>query len=96
MTEEQIQNVLKTVVNKKYPEIDMDLYVSSERDGLYISSTGKKIYNILINLTPSDYQHYVIEGRDNHIWTGIKLLLRDTMRMLGIFDKIKLFTNNHE
>jgi hypothetical protein len=91
MTNEYIQSILNSVIKQEYPEINVDIYVSSERDLIYITSTNKMVYNIVFDLTDSDYGKYVREGIDKHIWDKIRSFIRDLIKMLGISDKVRFY-----
>lgn len=93
MTNEYIQSILNSVIKDEYPEINVDIYVSSERDLVYITSTNKLIYNITFDLTDSDYGKYVREGIDKHIWDKMRSFIRDLIKMLGISDKVRFYFN---
>jgi hypothetical protein len=89
MTNEQISSILNKVVKEKYPEMDVKISVITERDPLYIFSTGKLIYNIIFNLSYDDFHMYNFEGLDKPKWDEIRAMLRDVIKMIGIFDKVK-------
>lgn len=71
MTNEYIQSILNSVIKDEYPEINVDISVSGERDLVYITSTNKMVYNIVFDLTDSDYGKYAREGIDKHIWDKV-------------------------
>lgn len=93
MTNEYIQTILNSVIKQEYPEINVDIYVSSERDLIYMTSTNKMVYNIVFDLTYSDYGKYAHEGIDKHIWDKMRLFIRDLIKMLGISDKVNFYFN---
>lgn len=94
MKNEEIQHILNKIIKEKYPEIDVEIYVSNEPDMTYVMSFQKKeIYNIFFHLSDDDYGKYVREGMDKPMWDNIRELIRDLMKMLGISDKVKFYFN---
>jgi hypothetical protein len=88
MTDEQLQNILNVVVRQEYPEIDMEIFVITERHAVYMNETKKLIYNIMFFLSPSDYDKYFSDGMDKDKWDKIRGLIRDIIKMSGISDKV--------
>jgi len=88
MTNEQLQNILNSVVKQEYPEIDVEILVMTERHVVYLDSAKKLVYNIIFMVPPSDYGKYFSEGIDKHKWDKIRGLIRDIIKMSGIFDKV--------
>jgi hypothetical protein len=88
MTDEQLQDILNYVIKKEYPEIDMDIHVTTEHHAVYITSAKKLIYNIVFMLSPYEYEHTSVEGRDKDKWDRIRGLIRDIIKMSGISDKV--------
>jgi len=88
MNNEQLQDILNVVVKQQYPEIDMEIFVITERHAVYMASTKKLIYNIMFFLSPSDYDKYFSDGIDKNKWDKIRELIRNIIKMLGIFDKV--------
>jgi hypothetical protein len=88
MTNQEIQTILNKVINEKYPEMNVKISVITERDPIYITSTGKLIYYIIFNLSYDDFHKYNFEGLDKPKWDKIRAMLRDVMKMIGIFDKV--------
>lgn len=88
MTNEQLQNILNAVVKQEYPEIDVEILVMTERHVVYLDSAKKLVYNIIFMVPPSDYGKYFSEGIDKHKWDKIRGLIRDIIKMSGIFDKV--------
>jgi hypothetical protein len=89
MTNEQISSILNKVVKEKYPEMNVKISVTTERDQIYITSTGKLIYTITFILSHDDFHKYNFEGLDKPKWDEIRAMIRDFMKMIGIFDKVR-------
>lgn len=91
MTNETIEQILRSVIKKEFPEIDMNIHVIIEPDLNYMQITNKMIYGIYFNLSDEDYTKYVSEGQDKHVWDKIRELIRDLIKMLGIWDKVNFY-----
>lgn len=97
MNSEQIRSVLNMVVKKKFPEIQTEIYISSEPDTeSYLGGVKKKIFNVGFELSPYDYDMYIGDGIDKQKWDVIRELIRDVVKMLGIFDRVKFYYHRHE
>lgn len=97
MNTEQIRSILNKVIKEKYPEIDMEIYISFEPDVEFHGwGTNKKIINVFFDLPWYEHDKYVMDGIDKEKLDNIRALIRDFVKMLGIFDRVKFYFSRHD
>jgi len=85
--EDYIKRIVKYVIDEKYPEFE-GVEVSSERNpqSFYIDKTRNLVYNVF--LTIDSIKFFYI---GNEYWTGIKSLIRDTIKSIGVENTINVY-----
>ena len=97
MTNQQIGKILTQVVNEKFPDTDMKIFVRSEPNMIYLTMAKQLIYTVFLSVSSNDYTKYNNEGLDKPKLDKIRGLIRDFFKMLGIQDKVKFqFWNRDE
>ena len=94
--EKQITKILNNIINEKYPELDVKISIKSEPNRLYMTIANQKIYTVFFNLHPNDFYLYNFEGVDKDKWDKVREIIRDLMKMFGIFDKVRFHFNSRD
>lgn len=94
--EKQIAKILNNIINEKYPELDVKISIKSEPNMIYMTMANQKIYTVIFNLHPEDFNMYNYEGIDKPKWDEVRALIRDIIKMFGIFDKVRFLFYSRE
>lgn len=85
--EDYIKRIVKYVLDEKYPEFE-GVEVTSERNpqSFYIDKTSNLVYNVFLTI---DSVKFLKNG--NEYWTGIKSLIRNTIKSIGVENTINVY-----
>ena len=86
--EDYIKRIVKYVIDEKYPEFE-GVEVSSERNpqSFYIDKTRNLVYNVFLTIDSVKFLKNDVE----FYWTGIKSLIRDTIKSIGVENTINVY-----
>ena len=77
-------------MKEKYPELSgLKIAVKKEQYVGYIMVDNQYKYSVVFIVSEYDYIKYALEGYDREMWNNIRELVRDVMKMLGIYDKVE-------
>ena len=85
--EDYIKKIVKYVIDEKYPEFE-GVEVTSERNhqSFYIDKTSNLMYNVFLTIDSNKF----LKNGDEY-WTGIKSLIRDTIKSIGVENTINVY-----
>ena len=88
--EDYIKKIVKYVIDEKYPEFE-GVEVTSERNpqSFYIDKTRNLVYNVFLTIDSVKFFKNNVEV----YWTGIKSLIRDTIKSIGVENTINVYIN---
>ena len=86
--EDYIKKIVKYVIDEKYPEFE-GVEVTSERNpqSFYIDKTRNLVYNVFLTIDSVKFFKNNVEV----YWTGIKSLIRDTIKSIGVENTINVY-----
>ena len=86
--EDYIKKIVKYVIDEKYPEFE-GVEVTSERNpqSFYIDKTRNLVYNVFLTIDSVKFFKNDVE----FYWTGIKSLIRDTIKSIGVENTINVY-----
>ena len=86
--EDYIKRIVKYVIDEKYPEFE-GVEVTSERNpqSFYIDKTRNLVYNVFLTIDSVKFLKNDVE----FYWTGIKSLIRDTIKSIGVENTINVY-----
>jgi hypothetical protein len=86
--EDYIKKIVKYVIDEKYPEFE-GVEVTSERNpqSFYIDKTSNLVYNVFLTIDSVKFFKNNVEV----YWTGIKSLIRDTIKSIGVENTINVY-----
>ena len=86
--EDYIKKIVKYVIDEKYPEFE-GVEVTSERNpqSFYIDKTRNLVYNVFLTIDSVKFFKNNVE----FYWTGIKSLIRDTIKSIGVENTINVY-----
>jgi len=86
--EDYIKRIVKYVLDEKYPEFE-GVEVTSERNpqSFYIDKTRNLVYNVFLTIDSVKFLKNDVE----FYWTGIKSLIRDTIKSIGVENTINVY-----
>lgn len=86
--EDYIKKIVKYVIDEKYPEFE-GVEVTSERNpqSFYIDNTRNLVYNVFLTIDSVKFFKNNVE----FYWTGIKSLIRDTIKSIGVENTINVY-----
>ena len=86
--EDYVKKIVKYVIDEKYPEFE-GVEVTSERNpqSFYIDKTRNLVYNVFLTIDSVKFFKNNVEV----YWTGIKSLIRDTIKSIGVENTINVY-----
>jgi hypothetical protein len=86
--EDYIKKIVKYVIDEKYPEFE-GVEVTSERNpqSFYIDKTSNLVYNVFLTIDSVKF----LKNNVEFYWTGIKSLIRDTIKSIGVENTINVY-----